>query len=105
MDTNLIHRFIRYFDSYPDVKYDTVSQPRFNQMISSGMTDNYTALVFYDMWQEITEDQRKSFLELLKKGQGMVFLHHALVAYQHWDEFINIIGGNISKQIFMMIQI
>lgn len=85
--------FYDIFDSYSDVKSDTVSQPRFNQMISSGMTDNYTAVVFYDMWQEITEEQKQSYIELLNKGQGLVFLHHAIVAYQHWDEFIQILGG------------
>jgi type 1 glutamine amidotransferase len=85
--------FYEIFDSYVDVQYDTISQPKFNQMITSGIADQYSALVFYDMWQEITEEQKQAFLGLLNKGQGMVFLHHALVAYQHWNEFINILGG------------
>jgi type 1 glutamine amidotransferase len=81
------------FDSYIDIKYDTLSQPRFNQMINLQMADQFKALVFYDMWQEINEEQKKIFLGLLEKGLGMVFLHHSLVSYQHWDEFIKIIGG------------
>jgi type 1 glutamine amidotransferase len=85
--------FFKIFDSFVDVKYDTMSQPRFNQMISSEITDHYSALVFYDMWQEINAKQIQAYLELLDKGQGMVFLHHSLVAYQHWDEFIEIVGG------------
>ena len=85
--------FFKIFDSFVDVKYDTMSQPRFNQMISSELTNHYSALVFYDMWQEINAEQKEAYLELLDKGQGMVFLHHALVSYQHWDEFIEIVGG------------
>ena len=44
--------FFEIFDSFVDVKYDTMSQPRFNQMIGSDLTNNYSAFVFYDMWQE-----------------------------------------------------
>jgi len=85
--------FYKIFDSFSDIKYDTISQPRFNQMISSGMTDHYSVLIFYDMWQEISEEEKQSFFGLLDKGKGMVFLHHALASYQHWGEFENIIGG------------
>jgi hypothetical protein len=28
----------------------------------------------------------------------MVFLHHSLVSYQEWDEFINMIGGRYYLQ-------
>jgi len=79
------------FDSFETVQYDTIIQPNFNKMISKQIPDQYLALVFYDMYQEITEDQQKAFLSMLEKGQGIVFLHHALVSYQHWDEFINIV--------------
>jgi len=85
--------FYEIFNSYTDVQYDTISQPHFNQMISSGLNDQYSTLVFYDMWQEINAEQKQIFLGLLDKGLGMVFLHHALVSYQHWDEFIKIVGG------------
>jgi len=85
--------FYKIFDSYKDVQYDTISQPKFNQMITSGLTDQYSALVFYDMWQEINDNEKKAYLGLLEGGQGIVYLHHALVAYQHWDEFIKILGG------------
>jgi hypothetical protein len=45
------------------------------------------------MWQEISEEQQEAYLDLLEKGQGLVFLHHSLASYQKWDEFIKIIGG------------
>jgi type 1 glutamine amidotransferase len=85
--------FFEIFDSFIDVKYDTISQPRFNQMINTDLTNHYSAFVFYDMWQDISPEQKQAFLKLLDKGQGVVFLHHSLVSYQHWDEFIEIVGG------------
>jgi type 1 glutamine amidotransferase len=85
--------FYKIFDSYVNVQYDTISQPKFNQMIASGMSDHYSALVFYDMWQEINDVEKKAYISFLEKGQGVVFLHHTLAAYQHWDEYIKIVGG------------
>lgn len=85
--------FFQIFDSYQDVKYDTISQPAFNRMIAAGLSGKYDALVFYDMWQDISESEQNAFINLLEKGQGMVFLHHSLVSYQHWNEFEKILGG------------
>ena len=85
--------FFSIFDSFTGVTYDTVSQPGFNRMVSSELSNQYSALVFYDMWQDINSEQKQAYLELLDKGQGMLFLHHSLVSYQSWDEFIKIVGG------------
>jgi uncharacterized protein len=85
--------FYKIFDAFEDIQYDTISQPHFNEMLNTGITEKYSALVFYDMWQDISETEKRAFVDLLEKGQGMVFLHHSLVSYQHWDEFIDIIGG------------
>ena len=85
--------FYQIFDSYHDVAYDTISQPAFNQFLTSQTLDGYDALVFYDMWQEISETEKNAYLKLLEQGMGMIFLHHSLVSYQHWDEFQKIIGG------------
>ncbi len=85
--------FYDLFNSYSDVHYDTLVQPAGNELIQSGGADQYDALVFYDMFQEITESQKSAYLQLLDQGQGMVFLHHSLVSYQDWPEFQSIIGG------------
>jgi type 1 glutamine amidotransferase len=49
--------------------------------------------VLYDMPKTITEQQKQNFLALFDKGTGLVVLHHALVSYQHWPEYEQIIGG------------
>ncbi len=85
--------FFQMFDSYPEINYDTLAQPSGNKMIGNSGIDEYDILVFYDMYQEITEPQKEAYIKMLKDGKGMVFLHHSLVSYQEWPEFQNIIGG------------
>src|SRR6185369_2979040 len=38
---------------------------------------NYDAVVLYDMPKEITDTEKKHFVELFNKGIGLVVLHHA----------------------------
>ncbi|MDZ7723853.1 MAG: ThuA domain-containing protein [candidate division KSB1 bacterium] len=85
--------FYAMFDSFADITYDIAVQPKANVLYTTGDLDPYDALVFYDMYQEITAEQKAAFLDILKQGKGMVFLHHALVSYQDWDEYEQIIGG------------
>jgi type 1 glutamine amidotransferase len=92
--------FYAMFDSFTDVQYDTIVQPNFNQMITEEIPNQYSALVFYDMFQEITEDQKRAYFNLLDKGQGIVYLHHSLVSYQHWDDYIKIVGGKYIETAF-----
>ena len=85
--------FIEVFNSYQDLDYDEMVQPEANKVYSSDSIGKYDALVFYDLNQEITEDQKKSFIEMLNKGKGIVFLHHSIASYQEWDEFYKILGA------------
>ena len=87
--------FFEMFDSLSPGKltYDHVIQPAANALYHQPQIKQYDAVVFYDMWQPISEQEKKAFLALLKKGKGMVFLHHSLVSYQLWPEFKAIIGG------------
>lgn len=85
--------FYSVFDSIPSITYDTLVQPQANTFISSPEVNKYDVLVFYDMFDLISPAQQEAYIGLLKKGTPMIFLHHALVSYQNWPEFINIVGG------------
>lgn len=85
--------FFNIFEEMTDVEYQEVTQPEANQLYDSDLMDRSDVLLFYDMVQEIDENQKEEFIDLLKKGKGFVFLHHSLVSYQAWDEFEKIIGG------------
>lgn len=85
--------FYNMFDSLNRITYDKIQQPQGNELIASSKVDQYDALVFYDMYDTITEQQKQAYIKLLNKGKAMIFLHHSLVSYQKWDEFQRIIGG------------
>lgn len=85
--------FFDIFRDMPEVEFQEVSQPQANQLYDSQLIDSFDVLLFYDMVQDIDEIQKAAFLNMLKEGKGMVFLHHSLVSYQEWDEFEQIIGG------------
>lgn len=90
--------FYQMFDSFGNISYDKLEQPAANELIASTGVDKYDALVFYDMYNAISPAQKQAYIQLLKKGKAMIFLHHALVSYQDWDEFQKIIGGKYYEQ-------
>jgi type 1 glutamine amidotransferase len=59
---------------------------------------NYDVVVLYDMPKEINDAQKERFIQLTKKGIGLVVLHHALVSYQHWPDYERIIGGRYPEE-------
>jgi type 1 glutamine amidotransferase len=85
--------FFSLFLSNNRISVDTVTQPLGNLVIENNNSEDWDAIVFYDMWQNITETQKEAYLRLLENGTGMIFLHHSLVSYQDWDEFKCIRGG------------
>ena len=85
--------FWEMFDSFENFSYDTVVFPDAFEYLNIEAAKNYDALVFYDMWQEITADQQAAYLELLNRGKPIVYLHHALISFQEWEEFNRIVGG------------
>jgi type 1 glutamine amidotransferase len=85
--------FYNVFDSIPSITYDTLVQPQANALIASPGVSKYDVLVFYDLFDSISPAQQEAYISLLKKGASMIFLHHSLVSYQNWPEFIKIVGG------------
>jgi type 1 glutamine amidotransferase len=85
--------FYDVFDSIPSIIYDTLVQPKANMLIASPELNKYNVLIFYDMVDSISAAQQEAYIRLLKKGSNMIFLHHSLVSYQNWPEFIKILGG------------
>ncbi len=57
-------------------------------------TNKYDVIVLYDYNQKLSDDGKTNFLAQLKRGTGLVVLHHAIVAYPQWEEYRNIIGAH-----------
>jgi type 1 glutamine amidotransferase len=85
--------FFAMFDSFEGMEWREVAHPQANDSYAPETAETYDVLVFYDMNQEISEDQQAAFIALLNEGKGVVFLHHALADYQAWEEFGKVIGG------------
>ncbi len=90
--------FEKMFTQNDNLNVDMLGQPEANEAMENERFKEYDAVVFYDMWQDITEAEKEAFVELTKEGVGLVFLHHSLVSYQKWDEFEKIIGGRYLQQ-------
>jgi type 1 glutamine amidotransferase len=89
--------FYGMFASFSEYDFDTLSQPLANKLLAGGIAKTYDAIVFYDSWQTVSEEEKNAYLQLTEIGTGLLFLHHSLVSYQEWDEFSNIRGGRYPK--------
>lgn len=90
--------FFEVFTANPEI---TFSEARHTKGANAYERDDllsHDVVVLYDMPKAITEPQKEKFLALLKKGIGVVVLHHALVSYQHWPEYERIIGGRYPEE-------
>jgi uncharacterized protein len=77
----------------PSITYQVAELPGAYDMFLAENRSKYDVLVFYHMWQTITEAQAKVFSECVAGGKPVVALHHSICAYDDWPEYWNIIGG------------
>ncbi len=94
------HRFEReaFFDMFNDcvdIRWTEASHPDVLELFGKPEMNQYDAIVFYDMPARIdpAPEQKKAVIDIFQKGKAAVFLHHSLLSYQEWDEFIDILGG------------
>lgn len=87
--------FYKLFNTF---SYDTISKPFAFHLFDLDKISNYKAIIFYDTYQPISDEQKKSFLNIFEEGIGVLFLHHSLVSHQDWSEYENIIGGKFFHQ-------
>ncbi len=85
--------FVQMFRAMPGIVTEFGEKPGIWQKIrESGPFD---VLVFYDMYQEISEKEKEIFLDEFERGTGMVFLHHSLGSHQEWPGYAKLVGGKI----------
>ena len=64
-----------------------------DDFVDNPMQNEYDTVVFYNFHRPYpTETQAKSILGLTEKGQGIVILHHAILAFPEWDAFSDMCG-------------
>lgn len=77
----------------PSITFQVAELPGAYDMFLPENRDKYDVLVFYHMWQKITDEQAAVFADCIRQGKPVVALHHSICAYDEWQEYWNIIGG------------
>ena len=97
--------FFQTFDTMDGVDWTHVEQPAAQALFNVAQASRYDAYVMYDMpgiafqpdrepeFSEPDEDYKRDFLELVERGHGFVFLHHAVAGWPAWEEYAEIVGG------------
>ncbi len=86
-------QFEAVFKGIKDVDSRFAVQPKALDEFSAARRDAFDVLVLYDLWQDISDQQKSDLVDMLKRGKGLVVLHHAIANYQKWDEYPRIIGA------------
>ena len=76
-----------------NIIYQIAELPSAYEMFLPENRSKYDVLVFYHMWQTITEEQATVLADCIRQGKPLVVLHHSICAFDDWPEYINIIGG------------
>ena len=90
--------FDAFMQSLGSITVTEVKHPDALAMFRPENRASYDVVLFYDMPEEISEQEKKDFTDCLKAGKGMVVLHHAYCSYQNWPEYQNIIGGRYHQK-------
>ncbi|HEC42218.1 MAG TPA: ThuA domain-containing protein [Bacteroides sp.] len=83
--------FVAMFSQMDGMETELVLKPDAWQLLDRGR--QFDVIVFYDMWQAISEEEKLTFLNEFESGTGMVFLHHSLVSHQEWKDYTLLVGG------------
>lgn len=76
-----------------NITYQIEEFPSAYDMFLTENRNKYDVLVFYHMWQKITDEQANILSGCIREGKPLVALHHSICAYDDWPEYFNIIGG------------
>jgi hypothetical protein len=76
-----------------NITYQIAELPGAYNMFLPENRSKYDVLVFYHMWQNITENQAADLSECISQGKPLVVLHHSICAFDDWPGYLNITGG------------
>jgi type 1 glutamine amidotransferase len=98
--------FAELLDSLPGVECIQAEQPAAQAQFAPARAPQWDAFLMYDMpgfefhpdhtppeLFDPPEEYRRDFTELVDRGHGFVFVHHALASWPTWEEYGDIMGG------------
>ena len=101
--------FFEIFNSFENVDWFHEKHPKALSSLNPEKCDDIDAIVFYDIpgielkrntdspveVSDPTSEYKENFELLLKAGQGLVFLHHAIAGWPSWERYADVIGGRL----------
>lgn len=97
--------FQSFLHSFSDIRFTRAQHPDALMYFAKEWAEKFSVFVFYDMpgivfkgqqaiEREPPESFKANFEALLKRGKGLVFLHHAVAAWPSWPEYGDVIGAH-----------
>jgi len=86
--------FIKMFRALPGVDFYPQSLENFAADLSH-FRQKYETLVFYNMHSQLTPDFQAVYESLGETPQGIVFLHHGMLAFRTWSRMAEITGSSV----------
>jgi len=71
-----------------------LAHPSVNELYVTGGIEQYDVVVLYDLYQDITPEQKAALLARIKGGLGIVGLHHSIADYEAWPAWRAVFGGH-----------
>ena len=92
------NQFQKLLSDIPQTAVVFVAHPTPQNWLKADSARSWDVLVLYDLWQDITDEEKGDLVARLKEGKGLVALHHSLANYQAWPEYEHILGGRYNLQ-------
>ena len=103
--------FFEVFDALPGVEWTHAPQPEARVHFRPDGVGEFDTIVCYDMpgitftggdpparFEEPSAQLVADYGALLDRGQGVVYLHHAIASWPAWPDFAEIVGGRFHYQ-------
>jgi hypothetical protein len=84
--------FFAMWDSFVGIAWREGKLEKSGEAFTTENLKDCDVLVTYDMAQNITDEQKAAFLAFLKRGGGLVALHHSIASWQDWPDYERIVG-------------
>lgn len=103
--------FFAVFNGIESIEWTHIEQPAALSLVEPDRAGEFDVLVMYDMpgitftgadppveFLPPPPGYPEAFHAMLDRGQGMVFLHHAVASWPAWPGFADIVGGRFHYQ-------
>jgi len=90
--------FFAMWDSFPGIAWRETSQTKSSEALTPANLKDCDVVAMYDMMRSIAADEEAALQAFLKRGGGLVVLHHTICSRQQSSVFARIVGGKFLQK-------